>query len=312
MKTHLERSISINKDASSVYKIIADLTNWNLWSPWVHSEPTAKTQLTGSPAQAGQRQSWEGEVIGSGQMTIESLEKDQNVKLSLEFFKPWKSFATVNFKIQQDGASKCKVTWIMDSSLPFFMIFFKNMMLAYVGSDFNRGLSMLKELAETGTIPTRSTYKGEISQDGFQVVGITSKCAIADVSKTMHRDFTKVMEASSSGQLISSQKAVAVYHNFDIPKGVCEYTGGLVYKIGDTVKTPAGFEHKIYNSHRTIMVDHFGPYRFLGNPWSMAVNYQRGKKMKVNKSVPMYESYVTMPDGRPEKDIHTQIFLPVK
>ena len=90
------------------------------------------------------------------------------------------------------------------------------------------------------------------------------------------------------------------------------YTAAYYYRLDQQVKVPAGYTNEKYEDHNAITVDHFGAYRFLGNPWSMAMSYQRGKKLKFLKRVPLYEVYVNLPDGRPEKDLHTQIFVPIK
>lgn len=312
MKLYVERTITISKPAANVYGIISDLGQWNVWSPWMHSEPTAKTVLSGKAQQVGQNQSWDGEVIGSGKMTIEQLETNQKVHIKLEFFTPWKSVSSVTFSIQSEGADKTKVSWVMNGSIPWFMFFFKNMMVSYMSYDFDRGLGMLKEYAETGTVTSKSIYQGQKSQQSFQVTGITNTCAISDLSKCMQSDYNQMTQMMQKGELTQPKKAMAIYHKFDIPKGVCEYTAAYVYDAEQNVKTPAGFEVKKVSPHKALVVDHYGPYRHLGNPWSMAMSYQRGKKMKLRKDVPMYEIYVTMPDGRPEKDIHTQILMPVK
>ena len=78
------------------------------------------------------------------------------------------------------------------------------------------------------------------------------------------------------------------------------------------MKAPVSFPILKFVPHKSITVDHTGPHRFLGNPWAMAQSYLRGKKFKASKDVPMYEHYITMPDGRPEKDILTQIYVPVR
>jgi hypothetical protein len=112
--------------------------------------------------------------------------------------------------------------------------------------------------------------------------------------------------------LLPALKAVTLCHEFNPVRGVCKYTAGFYYGPQQAVKVPSGYIHTAYEEHNAIVIDHYGPYRYLGNPWAMSTSYLRGKKLKALKKVPMYEVYVTMPDGRPEKDIHTQIFVPIK
>lgn len=312
MKLHIERSIQISKTPAHVYSIISDFKEWNFWSPWNHCEPTCKTTVTGEAGSNGQVLTWEGEVIGSGRMTSQNLVIGQKVQMNLEFLKPWKSKALVTFTLTENKAGETLVVWSMDSDLPIFMIFFKNTMAAYMRSDFDRGLLMLKEYSEKGTVSSKSTYKGEKNADAFQVVGRKSTCAISDLSSVMQNDYRVMNELMAKGQLQPPAKVTAIYHKFDIPKGICEFTAGFSYPSNHDVKAPASFPVLKFAPHKSIMIDHSGPYRYLDNPWAMAQSYLRARKLKASQDVPMYEHYITMPDGRPEKDILTQIYLPVR
>lgn len=311
MKLTLQRSIEINKPVSHVFSIVADLNQWNRWSPWFHSEPTSKTVVAGHAGEAGQTQTWEGEVMGSGKLTLTTVEKNKIV-MKIQFFKPWESSAEATFDLTSAGSDKTKVTWTIHSQLPIFMVFFKKMMAAYMGSDFERGLHMLKELAETGSVVSKQTYQGEKDFSGFQIVAKKTQCTISEVPQKMHEDFSNIDRLMKAGELTPPDSMISLYDKYDIPKGVCQYRGALVYSPGKQVKVPAGFELSTFANHRGLVVDYYGPYRNLGNPWSMIIGNQRMKKKKILKKVPMYEIYKTMPDGRPEKDIHTQIVLPIK
>ena len=312
MKFQIRRSIELNKPAETMYKIISDLNQWNTWSPWVHAEPNVKSNVTGSGGVVGQTQRWDGELIGSGKMTLETLEKNQKVILRLEFLKPFKSLAQAVFDIEAMGPSQSRVTWTMNSQMPIFMIFFKKMMTAYMNSDFDRGLQMMKEYAETGTVISKSAYQGEKNFTGFQIVGKKTSCKISEIPDKMHEDFSLIDRLVKSGELTTPQSMMTMYDKYDMPNGNCVYTAALVYGPGTQPKVPAGFQVSTIGNHRGLLVDYYGPYRNLGNPWSMIVSTQRTKKKKILKKIPMYEIYKTMPDGRPEKDIHTQIILPIK
>lgn len=312
MKMQTQRSITINKPKQNVYEIITDLGQWNIWSPWMHNEPTAKTQISGKAGEIGHYQTWNGEVVGSGKMTIESLAKNSSMTLKLEFFTPWKSLASAHFEVSDAGKDQTKVTWTMNSQLPIFMIFFKNMIKAYMNSDFDRGLKMLKEYAETGTVVSKSIYQGEQDFSGFQVIGKKVTCQISDLSTAIRGNFESMANRLNSGELAQPEGIVTLSHNHNIPKGTSEFTAGYLYKLGQNVKVPKDLEVTEIPQHKALLVDFYGPYRNIGNAWSMAVSYQRGKKKKLAKKIPMYEIYKTMPDGRPEKDIHTQIKMPIK
>ena len=310
MKIRTEATVEINKSPEVVYKIISDLRQWNTWSPWIQCEPTTKTELTGQPQETNQVQNWDGEVIGSGEMSVIGLQKNKSVSMQLEFFKPFTSTAAVQFTIESASPNVSTVSWVVDSNLPFFMFFFKKTMLAYMNNDLARGLRMLKEYAETGKVVSKSIYQGEQTLTAFQVIGKRTSCKIADLSTSMQSDFRGLNNYTSL--LPKPTGAMAIYHKFDIPSGLCEYTAGVTFAADKDIATPSGLSTEKYPDHRALVVDYYGPYRNLGNPWGMMMSYQRGKKKKLIKNYPMYEKYITMPDERPENEIHTQLIAPIK
>lgn len=312
MKIRVQKEIIIQKSPTDVCNIMSDIHQWNTWSPWAHCEPTAKTVASGVAGQIGQTQTWNGEVIGSGKMTITKIESPLTIEMDLEFLSPWKSFATVIFTIESLNNNKSRVDWTMNTEIPLFMFFFKKMMMAYLGHDFERGLKMLKELSEDGTVTSKSVYTGEQSFQEFYVLGKKTKCKIQDLPTHIRSDFEALNHHLKNQTISNPEFMVTLSHRHDIPNGNCEFTVGYCYKSSQNLKIPSGYQLTKINSHKGLVVDHYGSYQYMSNPWSMASSYQRGTKKKLLKSIPMYEIYKAIPDGRAEKDLHTQIVMPVK
>lgn len=304
------RTVTIAKPARAVYDAIANFKTWEKWSPWLRMEPKCKTTITGTAGAIGHSQTWDGETIGSGQNTIKTLQESERIELDLQFFKPWKSQSVVIFSLKEE-AGQTTVTWDMRGSLPFFMFFMKNMMLSMIGGDFERGLTMLKHLLEKGNVPTRLEIKGESERKGFNLLYKKNSCAIKDVGPVMHKDFMEIFEKQQKGFVPAPDMTICFYDKYDIANGVCEYTAGVGY-FNDVQAKESGLTPMKIENHRAFQVDHFGPYLFLGNAWMAAINYQRCKKMKMSKSIPMYEIYKTMPGMVPDDKIHTEIFIPLK
>ena len=312
MKITIQKEIFIQNSAKHIFDIISNIRLWNTWSPWSHCEPTAKTAADGIVGQVGQTQTWQGEVIGSGKMTFTKVNSPSLVEMDLEFLSPWKSFATVVFAIQSLSGNHSRVTWTMNTDFPIFLFFFKNMMKSYMGHDFERGLKMLKEFAEEGTVTSKSVYAGEQNFQDFYVIGKKTSCQIKDISTHIRSDF-EALEKHLKAQTISTPEFMTTLsHKHDIPKGTCEFTAGYCFTNDQNLRIPEGYTLTKINAHKGLTVDHFGSYQYTSNPWSMAASYQRGKKKKLLKNTPMYEIYKAIPDGRPEKDLHTQIVMPIK
>jgi len=63
---------------------------------------------------------------------------------------------------------------------------------------------------------------------------------------------------------------------------------------------------------KAMKVTHTGPYRHLGNAWAMAESEIRYAKLKKNKKQPPFERYLNDPGDTAEKDLVTEIFVPLR
>lgn len=302
----VDRTIEIDKPLDEVKRVVSDFNTWRAWSPWLSQEKECPVEITGRPANTGHSQSWDGERIGSGSITIKAIE--ENVfYYDLEFYKPWKAHSDVTFRFVDNG-DKTSVTWDMHSKLPFFMFFLKKLMIAMIGSDYDRGLSMLKDFIEKGKADT--TLDGIGDEEGFHYLGIKRSCTIAEMPDLMSADFQSLGEKIQSGELDEADGCISFYHKFDMVGGKCEYTSALTY-ADKPIKT-AGLEPGEVSAHKGAKVTHVGEYKFLGNAWSAVMGYQRSAKLKTNKKLPWYERYLNNPGETESKDLITEIIIPVK
>lgn len=304
-KMHIERSINIEAPAQKIYKVISDFNDWRPWSPWLLMEPEAEVTV----AQDAKSYEWNGVRTGSGNMKILEEKENEFVDYDLNFLKPWKSHANTNFTLSQDGDST-KLTWKMDSSLPFFLFFMKRMMEAYVGADYERGLDMLKAYVETGEVPSKLDFVGNRSFDGSKYVGIKTHCDIDEVGPQMESDFTAL------GGYVAESKAemkgmMTIYHKWDIPKGKVSYTAAAgVSEIPSDL--PSNFVSGEIPAASSYVLKHTGRYQHLGNAWATLYTMMRNKEIKHNKKIDPFEIYLNNPQDTPEKDLETEIYFPVK
>lgn len=184
----VDREITVEKPLSEVFNFVADFKNWPKWSPWLCQEPDCPIDIEATPATIGHKQTWNGKNIGSGHMTISEIQPSQSIKYDLYFLKPWKSHSKVAFEFSEDQEG-CRVRWTMNGSVPVFLFFMKKMMQSFVGMDYERGLSMLKEFLETGDVPTKVVVKGLVEQEGFSYIGKRRQCSIREVGPAMQKRF---------------------------------------------------------------------------------------------------------------------------
>ena len=197
----------------------------------------------------------------------------------------------------------------MHGKLPLHLFFLTNMMKAWIGMDYNRGLRMLKEYLETGEVHSNCEYCGIVELPAFSYVGVKDQCSMADLGvsmqKTMPRSFKLVKE---SGVNQAGQPG-AIYHKTDIKNQEFHYTA--FHPVDKKTKIPNAACGS-FSSCKAIKVIHTGSYNHLGNAWAMAMTYQRTEKQKSLRSQPPIEIYVDDPTCTPEAELRTEIYIPVR
>ncbi|MEM6468293.1 MAG: SRPBCC family protein [Planctomycetota bacterium] len=309
---HVKRSIQIDADPDLVFNTIADFKTWPEWSPWLLAEREAKLEFSDAPAEANGWYSWDGEVVGAGKMQhVELSPPDGNsgfIRDQLNFLRPWKSEAQIRMNIAKTDDSKTELTWSMDSAVPFFLFFMKSMLTAMIGMDYDRGLRMLKEHIESGTIHSETSVDGESQFDGVTIVGLSETCSLDDVGPSMQKLMESVKEKLGD-ECAKDQQWVSLYHKLNFKTREMQFTTG-VYVEADS-KTPTGLVRKNVPATRTFQVSHRGTYQHLGNAWFAAHQHLQAKKLKANRKLPGVEVYTGSMDG-PAEDRVTEIHIPLK
>lgn len=304
MKYHVERSTLIQADISKVESLIKDFNQWNNWSPWTIAEPDCRIAIKGEIGQVGHQMHWDGQIIGEGMNTIESLDGNK-INYDLQFIKPFKSQAKASLILTKEDKAT-KVTWTMDSRMPFFLFFMVPMMKAWIGMDYDRGLHMLKEMAEKGKIEAKSSNEGIKDFAGFNYIGLQRTTHMTDIAKNMQIDFEKLSKAvTAKGS--NPKHWLSLYPKFDIKNQTMTYIAAV---SDEGVNLGENYVKGSIENGKMLEIKHRGSYSFLSNAWSMGMMYLRAKKMK-QKPVP-FEYYWNNPQQVEEKDLETSIYFPLK
>ena len=299
-KFHVEKSIEINAPAERARQVIQDYRQWEIWSPWLCMEPTARITCDGEAATSGHAYSWEGDMVGAGRMEFVASNGDTD-HMHLTFLKPFKSKAEVKFETKAIDENTSRVTWHMHSGLPFFMFFMVGTMKAMIGMDYDRGLKLLKEYIETGSVTSKTEIAGIVDVPVMHYAGVKSESSLSEISNSMQTAFTQLME--SSKEKTTDDYCGAIYTDMNIKTQHCKYIAIAPVAEADAIG-------KI-SECRALKVIHTGDYQHLGNGWATANTYQRHKKLKKNKQIAPFELYLNDPNKVPAKDLVTEIFIPV-
>lgn len=148
---HVERSLTISAPAAKVYALISDFHNFGKWSPWEHLDPKLEKTYSGAERGQGAVYDWSGnDQVGSGRMTIVAATENQRLDIKLEFFKPFPAISQTAWILEEEGG-KTTMTWSIDGRneglMPKLFSLVMNMD-KMLGTDFERGLSQLKNICE--------------------------------------------------------------------------------------------------------------------------------------------------------------------
>lgn len=283
---------------------ISDFNNWYSWSPWLCLDHETIVNCQRDFLQ------WESKFTGMGQMKLIGYSTNQ-INIDLQFIKPFKSQAKVTFSLDALSENETKISWKMESKLPWFFCFFKKMFQVMIGRDFERGLIRLEYMVKLGRVPAKLEYFDTPQKvNGFKIAGVSAICNMSDIANSMYGTFGKLHELVDEVDIVPLGM-VCFCDKFKISKEIMYYTAAVVYD-GNIINNSELISKSI-PEHKAIKVTLHGSYDFMGDAWAGAYTHVRGLKLKVDKRVPPYEVYIKGQHNtdNPE-DYVTEIYMPVK
>ena len=305
-KMNISRSVHINAPSSKVYNTLTDMANWKMWSPWIIAEPEAKIDVKPD----NNAYSWEGKRLGSGGMEITKTKENKEVTYDLNFIKPWKSYAAIKFDLEEKN-NGTEVTWHMDSSLPWFMFWMKKNMEAFLGSDYERGLLLLKDYVEDGKAHSHLGWNGVKEYPGCTFVGIKRSTSQAEMPSLMQADFERLIAYAMTLDGSKKEESFSQYHKFDFVKKTASYTCGVPVKSAPE-NLPEGMFVGQLAPTKVYQIEHTGPYAHIGNAWSTGHMMMRNKEFKGSKKYHPFETYGNSPKNTAPNDLISYINFPLK
>lgn len=149
----VQRETVIDAPAASVCRELVDFHRWKDWSPWEDVDPAMERTFSGTDSGVGAVYAWQGNrKAGAGRMEIVDVTEQSQVRIDLEFLKPFKAHNKIDFSLSS-GDDGTRVTWTMTGRKTFMtrvMGIFTSMD-KLVGKDFEKGLAQLKAEVEAGT-----------------------------------------------------------------------------------------------------------------------------------------------------------------
>ena len=309
-KFDVERSIEIDASPEQVFDVVSDFKTWTTWSPWLCAEPDAKVTVADDSASVGSTYRWSGEVVGAGEVEHKNLERGRLINEEMRILKPFKSRSEVGFQLESSG-DVCRLTWSLHGSMPWFLFWMIPKMQNFIGMDYVRGLKMLKDLIESGSVPSTTISHGIESVGPIRMAGIRTSCNLDDIAQKMQAAFCEVGEKFEAAGIQKGCEGITVHHSCDFKTQTFDCTSGFV--LPDSVTSvPDGLSTWSTEQVQALRIEHIGHYKHLGNAWSAAHQIARYRKHKLNTKSASCELYRNEPGSTPPEELRSDVYLPLR
>ena len=145
------RSITIDAAPEAVFPLINSLQAGQDWSPWLSRDPNVKLTYTGPEAGVGNTLEWTSDHpnVGNGKQVIKVSEPNSRVLTDLDFGDMGTAEAAFNL---EPAGSGTRITWSLETDMGMSPMgrWMGLMMDRWIGTEYQRGLAQLKEIAEAG------------------------------------------------------------------------------------------------------------------------------------------------------------------
>jgi len=309
-KFDVKRTVEINKPVEEVFILVKDFNQWTVWSPWLCMEPDAKVEISGSGDKEDDSYVWAGKLVGSGEIKHTKIENLKHISQDIIFKEPMESKSMVYWDFESLTDSTTSVTWGMQGEMPFFLRFMTKMMEPFIGMDYERGLKMLKDLAEIGYVASKVQIDGVVETSSIKYIGERLQCKLNEMEQSMAPAFMRLNERAMQDSL-KFDKALSIYHKFDFMAGDCDYTVAVPVKDSLTWGEPYYVGELVPS--KAVKVTFTGDYKHIGNAWSAAMSYARANKLSESSKIPSYEAYITNPQEEPDsRKWVTEVYMMIK
>jgi uncharacterized protein YndB with AHSA1/START domain len=151
---HVERSIQIQAAPETIFPLVEDFRQWELWSPYEKLDPAARRTFSGAVRGTGSVYEWDANrKAGAGRMEIVEAAPARRVVIKLDFLRPFKGHKTAQFSFADLGGSTV-VTWAMYGEQTTLCKLVGTLMPMdrLIGGEFEKGLAALRRVAEKSTV----------------------------------------------------------------------------------------------------------------------------------------------------------------
>lgn len=288
---HIERNVEINAPHEIVFEQVRFFKNFKNWSPWHVYDPDMKTEITGTDGEAGAVYAWSGnDKVGTGTQILKSVTPGR-LDYEVNFSEWGKSPA---YFILEEKDKNTSVTWAMDMYVPFPWNAFAMLtdVNAFVGKDFENGLTNLKRVCEQIAHPKYRGY--EVAETDMPVkyyLSIRKVVDTAAIPAYFEENLPKIMGLAVNKNLAFSGGPSGLFWSWGAQTDMAAAIPVAENAKLDSIQTfPIG--------GKALVIEYFGPYDKMTEAHLAMDDYMAEKKLR--SIPPAIEEYVTDPAAEPD------------
>ena len=292
----VERSVVINAPNQVVFNHIKYWRNWQTWSPWAEMDSTMKVTIEGIDGTPGSLYKWSGVKAGSGEMTNTGIRANEEIAYQLRFIKPWESESNGYVRLA-DVQGNTEATWGFygKNKFPWNIMTLFMSMDKMMDRDFNRGLTLLKEISEKEYAAIQRYSVTEIKFPAKTYAAIQKVVSFDQMQSFFAASYGTIMAEMGKRGIKAAGAPCALFYEWDeqyartnmaaaIPIRSTAKSGDL--KIIQLAATPA------------FVVDYLGPYQDSAPAHYACDLYLSARGLK--QKSPVIEEYLTDPATEPD------------
>ena len=257
----------------------------------IRDSSTAEVTIQAAPGYVGSTYQWDGEMLGTGRMEVQSVVENEYIKSSL-WFGDVETPAVIEWTFEPVDAGT-RVTWSYaeETAYPFERL---RMLIgkAFLKKSFETGLSNLKTYLEEN--PPPMSYLGEIiveTRPGFHAITAKGSGTMENIGQEMERLFGMIMGEIQKQQLQMTGSPFVHYLDFDETTGHSNFVAGIQVaaagkKAGEVL--PAAF-----GEMKVVQAMHTGPYEEFMSSYMELDEYVKAHGLETTGEA--FEFYMTDP-----------------
>jgi effector-binding domain-containing protein len=313
---HVERTLSIDRPASTVFALVNGYATIRTWSPWASRDPSAVYTISGPATGVGARMEWEGDPRLSGKGWQEITHSVPYTRVQAELHFDQQGMATTYFDIhEQDGGSA--VTWGFDTHLTEGQSFAGGVVAQYfgllfdrwIGSDYETGLNNLKTLAESLPNVDFSGLEVEVLDVApLDILYIQSDSSQdpANLAGTLAAAYQEITAFMTGNQIEMSAQPMTITRAWS--ESGYAFDAAIPVVMKDVVLT-GNVQAGKSPSGRAVRVIHRGPYDRMMPTYEKLSAYMTANGLR--EGPVSWEHYISDPGKTPGNELITHIYFQI-